>query len=82
MGWTPLPESTGEKLESFAKGPLLLTVWRLFLLLVIGTVVLVLIASGGFFGLLIAGLLVMTLIRQGVRDAIRDLWHLRFWRVE
>lgn len=82
MARTPIPESTGEKLVSILKGPVLLVGWRLLLVLLILVIVLVLVASGGFFGLLLAGMLVSTLIRDDVRAAVSDLWHMRFWRVE
>lgn len=79
MVWTPLPESTGQRLVTFFQGPVGLTLWRLFLLALLVALVYALAVPGGIFAAFIAGTLLSVLFGDDIAAAVRDLWDMNFW---
>jgi len=81
MVWLPLPESTGEKLANFFRGPAGLVLWRLFFLATLGLILYIIVAGGpGFFVAAIASMIVSILVADDIRAAVSDLWNLDFYR--
>ncbi len=80
MVQTPIPESLWDRLTTFVRGPLVLTVWRLLLLVVFGALIVGLATAGGLAGL-IGGVVVFVFIAPIVRDSARDVWNANFQEV-
>lgn len=79
---TPIPKSILELLRDVTNGSWLLTLWRLALVLALFALSFAMVAAGGVVLPFIAAVVLTFLISDTVQAVVRDLWDLRFVRVD
>lgn len=75
---TPIPKSLVRAKKGILSGPVIDTVWKLFiatLFLIVG----IALAAAGPLGIVVAGLLLGSLLNETVNQAIADIWNRNFW---
>lgn len=76
---TPIPESVATKARSYASEPLLDMLWKLFLVIVGGSILYGAMASGGVLVSAIAGIGIFVFISDDIEQAAKDIWNRNFW---
>lgn len=74
-----IPRSLWADLADFLSGSIVDILWKLFLVVVVGAIVIAL-ASLGVVGAILAFIILASLISDAVRDNLSDLWNRRWAR--
>ena len=79
---TPIPKSVLGFVRAAKRGPWLLTLWRVFLLIVLLSVAGILVAQGGVLAGFVAAVILSILFSSAVKSVVNDLWDANFVRVD
>lgn len=72
VGVPGLPQSTWQSVKDFFAGPVLDVAWKTLVVVAIFGVGYVLVAGGGVIGAIIGGMLLTMLIKDEVRQGVKD----------
>lgn len=77
---TPIPESWAEQWRSYWRQALLDKIWQFFVITVIVTFILLVVAGGpGFLLASIIGMIISIILADDIRQTISDVWNRNFW---
>lgn len=75
---TGIPSSVIDRLNQFLNSGAIDIVWKAIVLAALLALAWLL-ASMGFFGAFIAGVLLTSLVSDDIRAIVSDIWHRNFW---